>query len=66
MLTQLIKWTTFFQLLLSSQFRTLKQDIVHTLVFLSTCHLFAGLPPVFNSTYFVYFSLVVVRKRFVC
>ena len=25
-----------------------------------------GLPPVFNSTYFVYFSLVVVRKRFVC
>ena len=40
MLTQLIKWTTFFQLLLSSQFRTLKQDIVHTLVFLSTCHLF--------------------------
>ena len=26
----------------------------------------AGLPPVFNSTYFVYFSLVVVRKRFVC
>ena len=26
----------------------------------------SGLPPVFNSTYFVYFSLVVVRKRFVC
>ncbi len=26
----------------------------------------AGLPPVFNSTYFVYFSLVVVPKRFVC
>ena len=25
-----------------------------------------GLPPVFNSTYFVYFSLVVVPKRFVC
>ena len=26
----------------------------------------AGLPPVFNSTYFVYFSLFVVPKRFVC
>ena len=40
MLTQLIKWTTFFQGLLSSQFRTLKQCFVNTLVFLSTCHLF--------------------------
>ena len=40
MLTQLIKSTTFFQLLLSSQFRTLKQCFVNTLVFLSTCHLF--------------------------
>ena len=40
MLTHLIKSTTFFQQLLSSQFRTLKQDIVQTLVFLSTCHLF--------------------------
>ncbi len=40
MLTQLIKSTTFFQELLSSQFRTLKQHFVHTLVFLSTCHLF--------------------------
>ena len=40
MLTQLIKSTTFFQLLLSSQFRTLKQHFVNTLVFLSTCHLF--------------------------
>ena len=40
MLTQLIKSTTFSQLLLSSQFRTLKQHFVNTLVFLSTCHLF--------------------------
>ncbi len=40
MLTQLIKSITFFQLLLSSQFRTLKQGLVHTLVFLSICHLF--------------------------
>ena len=40
MLTQLIKSTTFFQGLLSSQFRTLKQCFVNTLVFLSTCHLF--------------------------
>ncbi len=40
MLTQLIKSTTFFQGLLSSQFRTLKQCFVNTLVFLSTYHLF--------------------------
>ena len=40
MLTQLITSTTFFQLLLSSQFRTLKQRFVDTFVFLSTCHLF--------------------------
>ena len=40
MQTQLIKSITFFQLLLSSQFRTLKQGLVQTLVFLSTCHLF--------------------------
>ena len=35
-------------------------------VLLSTLVMPAGLPPVFNSTYFVYFSLVVVPKRFVC
>ena len=40
MLTHLIKSTTFFQGLLSSQFHTLKQGFVNTLVFLSTCHLF--------------------------
>ena len=40
MLTHLIKTTTFFQLLLSLQFRTLKKCLVDTLVFLSTCHLF--------------------------
>ena len=40
MLTQLIKSITFFQQLLSSQFSTLNQRLVDTLVFLSTCHLF--------------------------
>lgn len=40
MLTQLIKSTIFFQLLLSSQFRTLSRCLVDTLVFLSSCHLF--------------------------
>ena len=40
MQTQLIKSITFFQQLLSSQFSTLNQRLVDTLVFLSTCHLF--------------------------
>ena len=40
MQTQLIKSITFFQQLLSSQFSTLNQRFVDTLVFLSTCHLF--------------------------
>ena len=43
MQTQLIKSITFFQQLLSSQFSTLNQRLVDTLVFLSTCHLFGSL-----------------------
>ena len=40
MQTQLIKSTVFFQQLLSSRFRTLKQRLVKTLMLLSLCHLF--------------------------
>ena len=40
MLTQLIKSTFFFQQLLSSRFRTLKERVVKTIMLLSLCHLF--------------------------
>ena len=41
MRTQLIKSTVFFQQLLSSRFRTLKERVVKTIVLLSLCHLFS-------------------------
>ena len=41
MRTQLIKSTVFFQQLLSSRFRTLKERVVKTLMLLSLCHLFS-------------------------
>ena len=37
---QLIKSTLFFQQLLSSRFRTLKERVVKTIMLLSLCHLF--------------------------
>ena len=40
MRTQLIKSTLFFQQLLSSRFRTLKERVVKTIMLLSLCHLF--------------------------
>ena len=40
MQTQLIKSTLFFQQLLSSRFRTLKERVVKTIMLLSLCHLF--------------------------
>ena len=40
MQTQLIKSTFFFQQLLSSRFRTLKERVVKTIMLLSLCHLF--------------------------
>ena len=40
MRTQLIKSTLFFQELLSSRFRTLKERVVKTIMLLSLCHLF--------------------------
>ena len=41
MRTQLIKSTLFFQELLSSRFRTLKERVVKTIMLLSLCHLFS-------------------------
>ena len=41
MQTQLIKSTLFFQQLLSSRFRTLKERVVKTIMLLSLCHLFS-------------------------
>ena len=41
MRTQLIKSTLFFQQLLSSRFRTLKERVVKTIMLLSLCHLFS-------------------------
>ena len=41
MRTQLIKSTVFFQQLLSSRFRTLKERVVKTIMLLSLCHLFS-------------------------
>ena len=41
MQTQLIKSTVFFQQLLSSRFRTLKERVVKTIMLLSLCHLFS-------------------------
>ncbi len=38
---QLIKSTFFFQQLLSSRFRTLKERVVKTIMLLSLCHLFS-------------------------
>ena len=43
--TQLIKLTVFFQQLLSSRFRTLKQRLVETIMLLSLCHLFGFYNP---------------------
>ena len=40
MLTQLIKSTIFFQELLFSRFRTLKERLIETIMLLSLCHLF--------------------------
>ncbi len=40
MRTHLIKSTVFFQQLLSSRFRTLKERVVKTIMLLSLCHLF--------------------------
>ena len=46
MQTQLIKSTFFFQQLLSSRFRTLKERVVKTIMLLSLCHLFGLITPI--------------------
>ena len=54
MQTQLIKSTVFFQQLLSSRFRTLKDRVVKTIMLLSLCHLFRLYNPNQVSDAFVY------------